>query len=198
MKPTVNEAFDVVYRFYPRGVWPDGAGYDQTDERRRQQEAVQQAVAGYDRWRSMLDPLRVRFPVCTVRDRALSLLAGSFLAAYSAEIDLPLVEPSKGVHSLGFHVSILAPYYVIYISRTFLLDDHPTGDKATLPAVRLEIVAEEEPYARELAQEIEATYGYASMAPEIGRVIVPDVATCFRRMGEARIYDCLLSDDWLS
>jgi hypothetical protein len=34
------------------------------------------------------------------------------------------------------------------------------------------------------------------MPPEVGKIIVPDVATNLRLMGQATIYDCLLGDDW--
>jgi hypothetical protein len=53
---------------------------------------------------------------------------------------------------------------------------------------------EEQPYAESVAREIEATYGYETMPPAIGNVVVPDVETGFRTVGEARLYDCLLSD----
>jgi hypothetical protein len=62
--------------------------------------------------------------------------------------------------------------------------------------IHLDLSPEEQPYATWLAREIEATWGCARMPPEVGNVIVPDVATNHRRLGQARLYDCLLSDDW--
>ena len=47
-----------------------------------------------------------------------------------------------------------------------------------------------------IVPEIEATYGCEPMPPEVGRVVVPDVATNHRRIGEATLYDCLLNDSW--
>lgn len=55
---------------------------------------------------------------------------------------------------------------------------------------------DEQSCADEIAREIEATWGYERMPPEIGKVIVPNVATDGRRLGEARLYDCLFSEDW--
>jgi hypothetical protein len=55
---------------------------------------------------------------------------------------------------------------------------------------------DEQPYAPRIAQEIEATWGYERMPPEVGSVIVPDVATDHRILGEATLYDCLFSDRW--
>jgi hypothetical protein len=62
--------------------------------------------------------------------------------------------------------------------------------------VCLDLSPDEHPYAEWLAREIEATFGAEPMPPDIGNVIVADVATNMRALGEARLYDCLLSDDW--
>ncbi len=55
---------------------------------------------------------------------------------------------------------------------------------------------EEKPMMDWLASDIEATFGHERMPPEVGNVIVPDVETNARLFGQARIYDCLLSDNW--
>jgi hypothetical protein len=55
---------------------------------------------------------------------------------------------------------------------------------------------DEQPYADWIARDIEATWGYERMPPEVGRVIVPDVATDSRVLGKATLYDCLFSDNW--
>lgn len=201
MKHSASELFELVHQFYPRGVWPDGASYESTVERGRQVEAVRGARADYARWRAMLGRIRARFAALALRDRGLPLLAGSFVAAYSGALVLPPPEAAKvgrREDMLGFEVSILAPYYVVYRSRIFFLEGDPSGDKATLPEVRLDLAGDEQAYAREVGREIEATYGYEVMPPEAGRLLVPEVATCFRGMGEATIYDCLLSDEWLT
>jgi hypothetical protein len=56
--------------------------------------------------------------------------------------------------------------------------------------------SDEQPHADWLAREIEATFGCEPMPPEVGNIIVPDVATNLRLMGQATLYDCLLGDDW--
>jgi hypothetical protein len=55
---------------------------------------------------------------------------------------------------------------------------------------------DEKPYMDWLAGDIEATFGCERMPPEVGNVIVPDVVTSNCGLGQARVYDCLLSDDW--
>ncbi len=103
-----------------------------------------------------------------LQNESLCLLSGGTDPAYSARIWL-----TDDV-ALSFHVSLLGPYYGIH-----------------LPGI-----PEEEPVAREVAREIEATYpGYQRVPPEIGNEIVPEVADgC--DFGEATIYWCLFSEVW--
>lgn len=54
------------------------------------------------------------------------------------------------------------------------------------------------PYTQALIEEILSTFGghYEPMPPDVGKVIVPEVATSVRAFGEATLYNCLLSDYW--
>lgn len=57
-------------------------------------------------------------------------------------------------------------------------------------------IAEEDVYVQDVAREIEATYAYEPIPPELGNVVVPDVALDTVSLGEATIYNCLLSTHW--
>ncbi|APR83283.1 Hypothetical protein A7982_08632 [Minicystis rosea] len=195
---TVTALSELVYRYYPRGISPDDPRYESTDEHRRLVEARLRAGASLGAWRSMLGRLRARFPACVVQDRAFHLPSGSHDAAYAAKLLLPATEPEQSghaiEHALGFLVSILAPCHVIYSSRIAYRIDDP--NVATLPEIRLDLSSIEIPPARAIAQEIQASWDTRPLPREIGEVVVPEVATSIRAMGEATIYDCLLSDDW--
>ena len=160
------DLLDLVYRFYPRGIVLGASGYNDTVERRRQREVARRAVAEYPTWKAMLRRLGTRYPtwdhsVCVLGK---SYLEGSYDPGYSADIKLP-------GHRLGFHVSLLGPYYGI----------HRTGAPGEAPA------------ALDLAREIEATYpGYEAIPPALGNELVPEVVYC----GKTTIYICLLSPDW--
>lgn len=101
-----------------------------------------------------------------VQDRSLHIISGRD-AGFSGHVEIP-------GRLLGFHVSFLGPYHAV----------HRTGS------------AGEEPAASEIAREVETTYGYEPVPPEIGDLVVPDVALDTRRMGEVTIYECLLSEYW--
>ncbi|APR87828.1 hypothetical protein A7982_13177 [Minicystis rosea] len=98
------------------------------------------------------------------------LLGGTFDPGYSAEVTIP----GEGEHRVLFNVSFLGPCYAIH-------DKGFAGEAA---------------HVRALAGEIEAMYRYAPIPPEIGTVIVPDVSRDAVPLGEATIYDMLLSDFW--
>lgn len=165
----VSDLLDLARRHYPRGMTPDSPGYDDTEERGRQVDAIRRAAAERPRWRALLDRLRRRL---SIEDRSLHISGGTFDSAFSAAAVIPDGQGQTG--ELGFHVSLLGPYYVV----------HRLGRPG------------EEPVATEIAREIEAAYGYEPVPPEIGDVVVPEIALDTRRMGEATLYDCLLSAHW--
>ncbi|MRG94003.1 hypothetical protein [Polyangium spumosum] len=182
MTITRAELFDIVYRFYPRGVHnfsrihvpPGEPVYDDTEEHRRLVEASNRGRAEYPTWEAMIDRLGDRYGL---QNESINLLAGWLSPAYSARIyrpkDLEPVPSLSSRASLSFHVSLLGPYYGI----------HDMGGPDEKPAV--------------VAAEIEATYpGYQTIPPELGNELVPDVAMDGALMGEATIYICLFSKVW--
>jgi hypothetical protein len=165
---TRSELLEVVYRFYPPGLHTSAPGYGDTDQRQRQRDAARRGAAEYPTWRAMLRRLSARYELAS--DDSLCVPAEWYTPACSASIAIP-------GRKLGFHVSLLGPYYGI----------HRTG----LPV--------EELPALDLAREIEATYpGYEPIPPELGDELVPDVCVDHRQLGQATIYDCVLSPEWRS
>lgn len=161
-----DELLEVVYRFYPRGLRVFGLEYDNTEEAQRQRDAARRGLAALPTWSAMLGRLATRYPVMDHQAHG----GEPWDPAYVARVEIP-------GRTLGFHVSLLGPYYGI----------HRTG----LPV--------EEVPARDLAREIEATYpGYAPIPQELGDEVVPDVTLPLRNFGYATVYDCLLSPEWES
>lgn len=165
---TREELLSVVYTFHPRGLFDGLPGYRESEAWSRRREVVRRAVAEHPIWRAMLRRLGCSFLDHAERMRAESYLeGGSFDPAYGAHLYLP-------GRTLGFYVCLLGPYYGIY----------RTGAPA------------EEPAARAVAREIEATYpGYAPIPPELGDEVVPDVIVHGPGVATT-IYHCLLSDGW--
>jgi hypothetical protein len=241
MKHQLRDLLQVVYQHYPRATSRISALYEESEEHHRLRAARQRASADPETWRAMLRRLGEAFPECEVIEETSAFESG---AGRSCWLVLPQPPSDQrqavlgAVHALAFLVSFLLPYYVVYSTRTRVVQSaeekskiralrrltvdvyiHDTMFILPRDAVRPDIVAEaerarddmepvttrdilfdfspdEEPYAAWIAREIESVFGHERMPPEVGSVIVPDVETNQRRFGEARIYDCLMSDQW--
>ncbi|WP_437997825.1 hypothetical protein WMF26_45445 [Sorangium sp. So ce185] len=169
-----SELLDVVYRFYPRGVHCFERIHVPADEpfygdTEEHRRLVEAADRGRAEYPTWKAMIRRLGDRYGLQNESLHLLSGGNDAAYSARIWL------TDETALSFHVSLLGPYYGIH-----------------LPGI-----PEEEPVAREIAREIEATYpGYQPIPPELGNEVVPDVAMDAVPMGKATIYVCLFSSVW--
>ncbi len=152
-------------------------------------EAVRRAGSGddYERWESMLGRLEARFPGC-IHNTAMSLVAAVRSPSYEAICRLLNTDEAK--HNIGFSVSFLAPYYVVYSWQ---------WSESSGYEVRFDLDETERPYAQRIAEEIEATYGYEPMPPEVGTVLVAEVVISgvrYHYVRKGMIYDYLLTVRW--
>jgi hypothetical protein len=65
----------------------------------------------------------------------------------------------------------------------------------TRPIYSLVLTPDEQSVAAVLSSDIEARFGCEPMPRVVGLTAAPDVATTYRGLGEATLYDCLLSDN---
>jgi hypothetical protein len=253
MKHKAAELLEIIYRHYPRGLARDDPGYTKTEAYGRLSDARRRAGADSKAWNALLERAGDRFPENVPMNDSVHLPTGKMDAAYSGKIFLEprpvlTVPPPRGLlprgsPAIGFMISFICPYYVVYASR--YVDDLEATEAAlraplrntalvihdnaahllplsvVTPAIRAEeeredrerreyllreplqrhVIAfeplpDEKPIMDWLAREIEVTFGCERMPPEVGSVIVPDVETNSRPFGEARIYDCVMSDTW--
>jgi hypothetical protein len=171
------ELQEVVYRFHTRGPFTT-TGYDETPEFRRRMDATLCARSEYPKWKAMVRRLGTRYKVWDLSVHLLSVRAATahtlivWIPGKEAEVD-----PLRTASGLSCKVSILGPYYVVC--------------HRDIPGA--------EPVAQDVAREIEATYGgYQPIPPELGNVVVPDIALDTVASGEATIYDCLLETCWMT
>jgi hypothetical protein len=170
---TRSALLNLVYRFYPRGVRhimriyvPPNEPFYGDTEEHRR--LLEAANRGRAEYPTWKAMIRRLGDRYGLQNESLHLLSGGPDPAYSARIWL------TDDTALSFQVSLLGPYYGIH-----------------LPGI-----PEEEPVARELTREIEATYpGYQTIPPELGNEVVPDVEAG-APFGEATIYVCLFSEVW--
>lgn len=190
MKHSVSDLLALIGQFYPSAMWPGDVGYSETTEDQRFMRAVRAAGTGaaYARWTGMLDRLRVAFPGRII-NTSLHLAAVSRGPCYEGICSLLKADDAQ--HNVDFCVSLLAPYYLVYGWRYFR--------EGRRFEVRFDLDAEEQRYGRVIADEIESTYGYEPMLPEIGGVLVADVeieGARYHYVGKGTINDYLFTINW--
>jgi hypothetical protein len=107
----------------------------------------------------------------------------------------PRSSPRAGVDVYSGDTMFVLPAEIVTAEHR-AREENPARSPSTRRDVSLALSPEEQPYASWLGGEIQAASGYEPMPPEVGRVIVPDVALVCRSFGEATIHDCLFSDNW--
>jgi hypothetical protein len=174
MMTSHSELLNLVYQYYPRGLLNISRTHVPLGEpvyadTEEHLRLMVEAARGRRKYTTWDAMIRRLGDQYGVQNESLSLLSGGTHPAYSARIWL-----TDDV-ALSFHVSLLGPYYGIH-----------------LPGI-----PEEEPVAREIAREIEATYpGYQQIPPNIGNEIIPDLDMYGATFGEATIYISLFSGVW--
>lgn len=225
MKHSLNELLAVVYRFYPRGIDYLDERFAKREERAHLVAARRQAGVSEQMqpWRDLLHRLDARFPERSTQNRSIHLPGGSFDACYAAWFNRVEAQEDSQQWCIGFVVSFLVPYYVVYRTRivdlgsaepepapgedpgyfflydTFVYYKPWTGPPPLTHWKEIEFTfpVEEQGYAAAVIAEIEATFpGHAPMPPDVGCQIVPDVVTGTQPMGLAMLYHCLFTDDW--
>jgi len=113
MKHTQGELLDIIYRYYPRGVGIVDGDIDiqliyNSEEHARLVAAQQKAVTD-ERWHAMQRRIDEHFPDATLVNYSRHLPGGQD-ACYSFLILPPEITRQE---QLWFHVSFLAPYYIL-------------------------------------------------------------------------------------
>ncbi|XYH95638.1 hypothetical protein ACMHYB_48865 [Sorangium sp. So ce1128] len=193
--------------------------YKETEEYCRLVAARRRAAAD-ERWPALLRRIEERFPSSIVTNDSFHLPTGSLDASYSFSVSLPNTTHGRTLwFQIGFLVPYYLVYgwrlvqfvrqpekfRVVFGGINFFVSRSPrdpelvsnSGDERLKSVtfnesyIDFELSPDELPYAEWIARDIEATFGCERMPPEIGTILVPDVAVNLRTLGEATLYDCL-------
>jgi hypothetical protein len=201
VKHSTEELIEIAYQYFPRGLWESDPRYQLTEEYGRRKAARERASADHEVWRTLLRHIQARFPVeqhpgRIVEDRSLfmkSTTAGPVDRCYSGALSILGRAPDAGEHQLGFAVSFVVPYYIVYLAREVRLDP-PTGNQETRRDISFEPYPDELPFVRGIAEEVEIVFpGYEAMPPDVGNVILPDVDVLDASIN-VTLFDCLFNE----
>ena len=195
--------------------------YKESEEHVRLVAARRRAAAD-ERWPALLRRIEERFPSSVVTNDSFHLPTGSLDASYSFSVSLPDTTHGRTLwFHIGFLVPYYLVYgwrrvhfvrqpdkfRVVFGGMNFFVSRSPrdpelvsdSGDERLKSVtfdesyIDFELSPDELSYAAWIARDIEATFGCERMPPEIGVVLVPDVAVNLRPLGEARLYDVLFT-----
>lgn len=170
MRHSINELVERIYTLYPQGILSNHPWYEASEEYRRLDAARRRAgEEGGATWSALLKSLAARLPECVVQNRSFHLPAGGVDAAYSAWLDLPesMYKPEEMDRRLGFLVSFVVPYYVIYSTRLVRLRPLEEGTSARRETP-LAPLLDEQPRASVHVETIEdSSAGKGFVSPEV-------------------------------
>ena len=199
MKHTTEQLIAIAHEYFPRGMSYADPGYLETPEVQRQKAARLPASARFDEWRALLARLRARFPDSGVMNGSPFLqvaLATLHDRCFDGRIDVPPRDEDEKQHYLEVYVSFVVPYFII-CSRSITFPPDRSAMFGGKHKATFELSADEEPFARAVAEEVAITFPKHEPIPaEVALTVVPDVETASRLLGTATILSCLFSDKW--
>jgi hypothetical protein len=187
VKQTLLDLQEGIYRHYPKGIPASDPLYKASPEHRRLVDARREAGRLKHRWQELLAHVRCQWPSLHVMDKSLHLLAGDWDAGYVGD----LAGSVEGDFTIGFAVSFIVPCYAVY-TWTY---PEPSLLSRRFRTASLDLTPQQQAYAGPIAEWIARAWPtHQPLSAEMGAVAVPDVATNMCGLGEATVFDCVLTD----
>lgn len=192
MGPSPNRLLEVVHQHYPANLWMDEEGYVESEQYQRLLKARREALENSGPWNRLLPRLREVLPECSVEDWSVLFFDDN---CWRVRVYLPEVLRFEGGieehRAVVVLVSILAPVYVRYSSFRRYSGRHLWGT----PGLFYEDVPETKPCADKVEALVRSELDVRPLPQETLFMPVPDIQCRNTRLGEARLIDCLFTDD---
>lgn len=185
------QLLELVHHYYPVNLYGGEAGYDDSEQYQRMLGLREHALKNSMSWKGLLARLTEALPECKVEDWTALFSDDN---CWRVRVYLPEVSRLPGgseeARAVVVLVSILAPVYVLYSSfqqysemgaspsRTFYEDVPETRSHAD----KVEAIVRDVLHVHRLSNETLFTP-------------VPDIQVRNTRLGEAKLIDCLFTDD---
>lgn len=185
---TASQLVDIAHQYLPRGIESSASAYFESEEYGRL-EAVREAAHAHAGpfWNHLLEQVEAALPECKVQDWSI-LLSDNCLRA---RMELPgTARHGQEQRVVVLLVSILAPVYCLY--SAFQVSDG--GSRPTSRSL-YEDVPETQRYVDVVDAIVRREWGFQRLPNETLFTPVPDLAFRHASLGEARLIDCLFTDD---
>lgn len=176
---------DAVYRHYPRNLCTDDPAHATAPETKRLRNAQEHACADRSRLIALMDAIEADMPGVKAMDFSYLTYDACYIVRMNAD---PVDEQTTCWREVVVCISVIAPVYLLYQA---LIQVSASGE------YRSRIAYVPDPDVETLwnlaARHVERVFGHASIEPEVGLEIVPDVQVQNVPLGEATLYDCLFT-----
>lgn len=186
------QLLELVHQYYPANKRQFDEGYSESEQYQRLLRARREAMENSGPWKRMFSKLTEALPGCRVEDWSVLFSDDN---CWRVRVILPEVLQLEGgvqeFRTVVVLVSILAPVYVRYSSFERRIRKHRWEKSA--------LFYEDVPETRPLADKVEAVVrselDVRPLPHDTLFTLVPDIQCRHTRLGEARLIDCLFTDD---
>jgi hypothetical protein len=190
--PSTHELIELVHRYYPANLINGEPGYTESKEFQRLLELRREALVQHTaRWEKFIQQAQEALPDCTVEDWTVLWAEDN---CWRARVYLPTPERTGGeqqFQAVVLLVSILAPVYALYSSFHTRTQDgrfrQPT------------LFYEEVPETKRVAEVVDSLARDQLRVQRLTSAVlftsVPDIQCGNVTLGEAKLLDCLFTDD---
>jgi hypothetical protein len=185
---TASQLVELAHQYLPRGLGSSAPEYFESEEYGRLEEVREAAQAHSSPfWNHLLEQIEAALPQCRVQDWSV-LLSDNCLRA---RMELPgSAEHGREQRAVVLLVSILAPVYCLYSSFRVAV-----GGSLRPARTTAEDVPETKGYVDAVDSVVRREWGFQRLSNETLLTPLPDLSFRHARLGEARLIDCLFTDD---
>ncbi|HYO72106.1 MAG TPA: hypothetical protein VEU33_39135 [Archangium sp.] len=184
---------ELLQRYYPLNLHGDNERYGESEQYQRMVQLRAQALKNSTSWGGLLARLGEALPECKVEDWTVLFSDDN---CWRVRVNLPEVLKLPGgqdeVRTVVVLVSILAPVYVLYSSfRRYSLVEKRAWPSETF----YEDVPETKSYADKVEAIVRDVLHVHRLTTETLFTPVPDIQCGNVPLGDAKLIDCLFTDD---
>ncbi|PTL82965.1 hypothetical protein [Vitiosangium sp. GDMCC 1.1324] len=188
---SASRLIELVHRYYPINLYGGEEGYDDSEQYQRMLALREHALKNPMRWKMLLARLREALPECKVEDWTALFSDDN---CWRVRVYLPEARKLPGgveeARAVVVLVSILAPVYVLYSSF------QQYAGKTASPSTRFyEDIPETKPYADKVEAIVRDVLNVHRLPNETLFTPVPDIQVRNTSLGDAKLIDCLFTDD---
>jgi hypothetical protein len=184
---------ELLHHYYPLNLHGDDARYGESEQYQRMLALRAHALKNPTGWKRLIARLREVLPECKVQDWTVLFSDDN---CWRVRVDLPEVLKLPGgqdeVRTVVVLVSILAPVYALYSS----FQRYSLVEKRAWPSETFyEDVPETKSYADKVEVIVRDVLHVQRLTNETLFTPVPDIQCGNVALGDARLIDCLFTDD---